>query len=206
MAGLREQQKRSREARILRVAGDLFGSRGYAATPMGDIANGSRLAVGTLYNYFPSKPEIALAITRGETSEALAVGESIVEAPPDDAAAAVCSLLDAYLVPFEQRPRTLWRELLAAAFADPNGIGKRFFAEDLRLIAQLAALLLVLQQRGDVATDVDVGRGAITLYGAYIGWVMVFIADDALDAQRLRAEIHEGIRLAMRGMLKREGP
>ena len=72
---------------------------------MGDIAERAGLAVGTLYNYFPSKPEIALAIVRGDTSGALAAGEAIVKRPPEGAISAVCSLLDLYLEPFEERPR-----------------------------------------------------------------------------------------------------
>ncbi len=201
MAGKRQQQKREREARILRVAGALFEKPGYTATAMGDIAERAGLAVGTLYNYFPSKPEIALAIVRGDTSGALAAGEAIVKRPPEGAITAVCSLLDLYLEPFEERPRALWRQLMAAAVVDPEEIGGRFFAEDLRLITQLGSLLRELQSRGDVAAGVETGRSAIALYGVYIGWVMAFIASDELDATGLRSEIHRGIRITMEGVL-----
>ena len=62
--GRREQQKEARKRRILSAATQLFARRGYASTSVGDIARRARLAVGTLYNYFPSKPEIAMAIVR----------------------------------------------------------------------------------------------------------------------------------------------
>ena len=79
MSGRREQQKRSREGRILRAAARHFAARGYAATAMEDVAESAGLAVGTLYNYFRSKPELLLAILHRETEELLRAAERHAE-------------------------------------------------------------------------------------------------------------------------------
>ena len=47
---------------ILDSAYDLFSTQGYAATSMRQIAEGAGLALGSIYNHFPSKDEIFQAI------------------------------------------------------------------------------------------------------------------------------------------------
>ena len=90
--GRREQQKAAREQRILRAAEELFARRGYAGATMEGVARRARLAVGTIYNYFPSKPEIVLALLRRETADTLAAGQALVDEPAPDACQAVAAL------------------------------------------------------------------------------------------------------------------
>lgn len=201
MASRREQQKEARKRRILSAASKLFAERGYAATGMGDIARRARLAVGTLYNYFPSKPDIAMAVVRAKTGEALSHGEAVVKRPGSDPAAAVAALLDVYLDTFSHFDRDLWRETIAGAMTDPAGLGASFFAQDARLMQQLHALLEELQGSGALAPDAPPGQGAITLYGVYISWFMAYLANDAIALEAVRAQVREGIGVVMRGLL-----
>ena len=150
MAGRRERQKETRRRRIIAAAGQLFATRGYAASSIGDIARRARLGVGTVYNYFPSKPDIVLAIVRAETGGILSAGETLVERLEESPVEAVAGLLDLYVDLFADFDRELWRELVAAAMTDPSGLGQAFFAQDLRLIGQLDALLQELRGRGDL--------------------------------------------------------
>ncbi len=201
MAGRREQQKEARRRRILAAAAHLFASRGYAATGIGDVARRARLAVGTLYNYFPSKPEIALAIVRAKTGEALREGEAVVKRPGRNPAAAVAALVDVYVDTFSHFERDLWREIVAGAMTDPAGLGVSFFAQDARLMQQLDALLRELRSRGALHSDAPTGRGAITLYGVYVSWFMAYLANDAIELETLRVRVCEGIGVVMHGLL-----
>jgi len=203
MTGRRERQKEVRRSRILRAATRLFTTRGYAATGIDDIAERARLAPGTLYNYFPSKPEIALAIVRAKTGEALAEGEALLERPEPDPVAAVAALVDLYVDTFSHFERSLWREIMAGAMTDPAGLGVAFFAQDIRLLQQLDALLQELRSRGTVGPGIETGRGAITLYGVYVTWFMAYLANDTIPLETLRAEVREGIRVVMHGLLHR---
>ena len=82
MVGLRQRQAREREARIVRAAEALFSRKnGYRRTSMQEIAKRSKLAVGTLYNYFPSKPKILLAIVARDTSAGTECRRRGAEAP-----------------------------------------------------------------------------------------------------------------------------
>ena len=58
------QQERSarRLASFLDAAAELFVERGYEATTMTAIAERSGSSIGALYNYFPDKPAVALAL------------------------------------------------------------------------------------------------------------------------------------------------
>ena len=72
--GLRDRQKQQRERRIVKAAEKLFARKGYAEVAMEDVAASAGLAVGTIYNYFPSKSALLLAIVRSETESLLARG------------------------------------------------------------------------------------------------------------------------------------
>jgi AcrR family transcriptional regulator len=201
MAGRREQQKQSRERRILRAAARLFATKGYAETAMEDVAASADLAVGTLYNYFRSKSELLLAILRRETDELLASGQRVIEGPPEDPIDAVTALVGTYLDVFAHHERRLWRDLMAAAIADPDSVGATAFEADLRLVAQLVSLLESLLARGVLGAHVEAGRSAIMLYSIYFTWFSAFLASEGMTIESLREEIRRGIELAMRGLL-----
>ena len=56
----REDHKERTQQRILDVALALFRQKGFRETTMRDIAEGAGIALGTTYNYFPTKDHIAL--------------------------------------------------------------------------------------------------------------------------------------------------
>lgn len=199
--GLRARQKRERERRILRAAELLFARRGYARTTMTQVARRAGLAVGTIYNYFPSKPEIVLALLRRETGETLSAGEAVRKHPPADPGDAVRALFDVYLDLVARHDRALLRELLAAAVAQPEPIARAGFELDLRLVGQLRELLDDLRARGRLAADVDPGRAATTLYAVYATWLTLFATVDDLDFGRFREEVRAGVALVMRGLV-----
>jgi AcrR family transcriptional regulator len=201
--GRRERQKRERERRILRAAEQLFARRGYARTTMADVAARARLAVGTIYNYFPSKPEIVLALLRRETGATLAAGEAVRKQPPDDPTRAVLALFEVYLDLATRHDRALLREVLAASVAQPEPIARAAFELDLRLVGQLREMLVDLRQRGRLDEDVDPGRLATTLYAVYATWLTLFATVDELAPERFREEVRAGLGLVLRGVVPR---
>jgi len=57
-----EQTKQETRARILEKATDLFTGKGFEDSTTRDIALAAGLAVGTLFNYFPSKETLAMTM------------------------------------------------------------------------------------------------------------------------------------------------
>lgn len=200
MTGLRQRQTLEREARILKASEALFARRGYASTSMQDIAGRSKLAVGTLYNYFSSKPDILLAIVERDTAEGVGAGEAIVKAPPSDPGAAVEQLLERALEPYARHDRVLWRELMGAAMTDRQ-LAQGVFGSDARLIGLLATLLGGFQARGALRPGVDPGRAAIVLYSAFFTWFLGYVSSDTLELADARAELARSIELILHGLL-----
>src|SRR5258708_16190457 len=113
-AGLRDRQKMERERRILAAARKLFDRRGYVNTSMGDVAARAGLAVGTLYNYFSSKDQLLIALSRIDTEYLLSAGARILAAPPDDPADAIGALTEVMVPRTTAADRRLRRELFLA--------------------------------------------------------------------------------------------
>jgi AcrR family transcriptional regulator len=60
----RKKAAAKRREQILRAAGEVFTRRGYAAATVPEIAALAGVAVGTIYNYYPSKRELFIAVIR----------------------------------------------------------------------------------------------------------------------------------------------
>ncbi len=203
-AGRRERQKVTRRRRIVTAARRLFARRGYGATAIEEVAAAAGLAVGTVYNYFPSKSDLLAAIIRRETDKLIASAHELLVDPPDDPVTALMALTDVFLADFIDADRALWRELMGAALTQPDTVGRRLFESDAQLVAVAAQLIERFQQRGAVAADLNPMRAATVLYGISFTWVNAYLMNDAVDIEVARDEIHRGIEIVARGMLPRD--
>src|SRR3989440_12800529 len=68
----RADQKEATRARIVAAALALFRTRGFDATTTKAIARKARIAEGTVFNYFPTKEDIALYFLEQEVDHAIA--------------------------------------------------------------------------------------------------------------------------------------
>jgi AcrR family transcriptional regulator len=55
MEQTKDNRRKSRRAELLAAAGSVFGSKGYSAATVDDVALKASVSKGTMYNYFPSK-------------------------------------------------------------------------------------------------------------------------------------------------------
>ena len=75
--------KDERRAAILKIAHDAFLSDGYAATSMSTIAARCGGSKATLYNYFPSKEELFLAVVRDRCDQVAIVFDQELDVAED---------------------------------------------------------------------------------------------------------------------------
>jgi len=204
-AGRRELQKVDRERRIIAAARLLFDRKGYAHSAMEEIAERAGVAVGTLYNYFPSKDELLLAILRRETDALIDAGERILQNPPKDPADAVAAIAGLFVDSITSDERGLWRQVLAASISSPEKMRTRLFQLDLRFIAQFASLVDKFKHQRAVADEVDSIQAAGLFYSVCVAWGMAYLTNEETSVAELRDLIDGGIRLAIRGMIPRRG-
>ena len=203
--GRRGRQKQDRAHRIVKAAERLFARKGYPEVAMEDVAARAGLAVGTIYNYFPSKSALLLAIVRRETESLLARGQKILDDPPRDPVEAVSAFIEIFLEDFTRDDRRLWRELFGAAIADPSVVGRRLFEGDAQLVLQLASLLEHYRTCGDLASNLEPIPAATVLYSVCFTWMTAYLMNDAISAEMVRNEIRRGTAIAMRGLFPRAG-
>ena len=170
---------------------------------MEDVAARAGLAVGTIYNYFPSKSALLLAIVRSETESLLDRARKILDDPPSDPVAAVSAFTEIFLEDVTRDDRRLWRELFGAAIAEPSTVGRRLFDGDAQLVTQLASLLDRYRSDGVVPSDVEPLPAATVLYSVCFTWMTVYLMNDAISAETVRNEIRRGVAIAMRGLFPR---
>ena len=142
---LREKKKCRTRADILAAAADFIERKGYRNANMRDIAAAADVAYQTLYNYFPSKARIALALlARDDATDQRATDADFV--------AALRALARSIAAWVDQAERELWLEALAESIRDGRsavccldpGIGE-----------YLRDLLASAQQRGHLDAYVD---------------------------------------------------
>jgi AcrR family transcriptional regulator len=92
---------------ILEASVDLFGSRGFAATSLDDIASVVGVAKQTLLYWFASKDELLDAVLEQTALELAAVIEAAVRAAADDPLERIEAVVKAVFRPAVRRPALL---------------------------------------------------------------------------------------------------
>ncbi|MGE0117794.1 MAG: TetR/AcrR family transcriptional regulator [Dongiaceae bacterium] len=203
MSGLRERQKAGRRRDILEAAAALFKRDGFAAAGIEQIAQRAELSAGTVYNYFPSKGDLLLALVALDGQEVRAAGAALVAAPPADPAKAICRLLEIYvdhsLVHLDKR---LWRQMMANAlyFADTS-LGAGYRELDRLLAAQVSDLCRALQRARRLPCRIDCDDAGQVLFFVCNSLFMEFVADDAMRLSRLKRRMFRQVRLVVDGLL-----
>jgi AcrR family transcriptional regulator len=104
-AGRRAERKAATEQRIVTAALSLFQSKGFEATTTKAIAKKAGIAEGTVFNYFPTKEDIALHFFEHEVEEAMATVSTkprLRKAPLEEKLFALIQTQLELLLPYER--------------------------------------------------------------------------------------------------------
>lgn len=195
--GLRSQKKRRRRERIVEAAVEAFNRKGFAATTMQEIAEVAELAVGTLYNYFPSKNDLLVGIIEDQMEEIRRIDVRELARRLRDAetgAAVVSWILSTVVRKSFVLSKQNWREVFGALFASSAELD-RMIELDFEAVGLLAVLLRHMQKGGLVRKDVPVDVAAMSLYSlttvAFMSYAFVAGVgeDDLLENLRRQVEV-----------------
>lgn len=136
-----ERSQRTVDA-ILQAAAQVFTRRGYAGTTTNHIAERAGVSIGSLYEYFPSKDALLVALLEAhlhEGEEVLARAEGEIVAESKDLAVTVRHLVRA-MVELHARDRDLHRLLFEEAPL-PRGLRRTLVEIEDRITERVALLL-----------------------------------------------------------------
>jgi len=208
MTGLRERQKTTRHRDILAAAEYLFRRDGFRATSIEAIAARANLASGTLYNYFPSKGDILLALVALDGEEVRAAGAKLIAKPPRDPETAITKLLEIYVEhSLVHLSKDDWRHALSNYFLQADSrFGQGYAALDSKLARQVCELLLALQTRGSLAAGVDAEAAGRLLFYLCNSEFTLFVAHEQMPMAELKASMSRQIGIVMSGLLGKTAP
>ncbi|HDX0902161.1 TPA: TetR/AcrR family transcriptional regulator, partial [Stenotrophomonas maltophilia] len=142
----RADRNEQRIAQILQAALQCFLEKGFHQTSMRDIAQAAGVSLGNLYNHFPGKEAIILAVAVAE-SEELAPLLQRLAASEGERAQVLAFLRDFHALCRQPEWATLAVEVLAESARNP-AVAEAFAANRRQLQAVLAEALQQVAQRG----------------------------------------------------------
>jgi len=203
--GLREKKKERTRLALLKAAHTLFLDKSYDETTVEEIAESAQLAVGTLYNYFPSKGELLLALIADSDERYLREGQLLVDNPPADpvhALAEIMVLATEHCV--QQLGKSIWRHVSASSITNAASTFGRQYAVTTRKHEQLVVRMMkTLQNRGDIRSDVDPKQAAHYLFSMKSKLFINFVSDEPMTIARHRIEVRSGVEFFMSGLAAR---
>ncbi len=207
-AGLRSQKKQRRRERIVEAAVEAFNRKGFSATTMQEIAEGADLAVGTLYNYFPSKNDLLVGIIEGQMEQIRRIDVRELARRLRDAETGsevvswiLSTVVEKSLVLSKQN----WREVFGAMVASRAELD-RMVEIDFEAIGLLSLLLRHMQKRGLVQKDLSADAAAMNLYSVAVVQFMVYAFVAGVGEETLLANLRQQIELAFAGLAPRPVP
>ncbi|WP_099529529.1 TetR/AcrR family transcriptional regulator [Stenotrophomonas maltophilia] len=141
----RADRNEQRIAQILQAALQCFLAKGFHQTSMRDIAQAAGVSLGNLYNHFPGKEAIILAVAAAE-SEELAPLLQRLAASEGERAQVLAFLRDFHALCRQPEWATLAVEVLAESARNP-AVAEAFAANRRQLQAVLAEALQQVAQR-----------------------------------------------------------
>jgi AcrR family transcriptional regulator len=155
------ETKQATRARLLAAAADEFGRVGLARANVDAISLAAGYAKGTIYNYFPSKEELFLAVVEEAVAQATAAGSAPTEAPAWERLAATLAGFCAWAGDHDPFARVLVRECLMGT----PGLYPRVMGAEAPLVGEFAAILRQGSARGELRDDVPAELLALAIAG-----------------------------------------
>lgn len=172
--GLREQNKRAREAAILNAARDLFAEHGYDGTSTRAIAERAGVAAGTVFNYATDKRELLLRVFYATIEPAMQ--HALATLPDGPLVSRLLHICRAFLEVYAEQPRLGRAFVQATLFLEGDAASR--YADLNADFARLIAALLADAER-PVRADLDPIEFGHTLFGVYGITVVEWLTDPA---------------------------
>ena len=161
MPRVSNETKQVTRARLLAAAAEEFGRVGLQRANVDAISLAAGFAKGTIYNYFPSKEELFLAVVEEAVAQAAASGSAPAEAPARERLAATLAGFCAWAGEHDPFARVLVRECLMGT----PGLYPRVIGAEAPLVSELEAILRQGIARRELRDDAPADLLALAITG-----------------------------------------
>lgn len=195
--GLREKKKERIRQEIMAQAKVLFDEKGYEETSIADIASRCEIAVGTVYNYYQSKPEIYIAVMTGVYDRDQDVNFYHQIEAQDDLPDMVMAFAVKYLEPVlkmdERIIMSMLRAMLSTDLKSP--IMQSLLKIDVGILKKLEQAFDLKKGQGKLPQGFPSLLHAENLYSIIGCEVLYSMIDTTRDPQKLYQRIEQKVRL-----------
>ena len=202
MTGLRQKKKSERKDRIFSAAVELFNKQGFTNTSMQDIADQANLAVGTLYNYFPSKNDLLLDIMQEEMDIAITENDEMFKPENLHEKGAKNIIKQLYKkildIPLLIHKENL-REIFVATFSSEIYSQKGMML-DIDLMNSFELLLRRLQEENLINQKIDTYNATKIFYSILMVQMMMYLFSEDMNKSSLFKNTDAVIDLVYQGV------
>jgi AcrR family transcriptional regulator len=202
--GKRQENKKATQEKILRVALELFSTRGFYRTTTRRISRKAGVAEGTLFNYFRSKEDLALYFFEQEVQgiiEWFQQEKSLREATVVEQLFAVVHRHLERMAPYEEFIGAVYlRALQPVSKLHPMSLESQSL--NLRYLRFIRGILERAEQDGEIPEVGDLGAWAFGLF--HVGILTYWLHDESPGKERTLALLDRSLKFA-RAILRRGG-
>ena len=192
---LREEKKQRARAEILRAAADLIGKHGYEHAKMRDIAAAADVSYQTLYNYFPNKALIVLALLTRDLDIDGAI-EAKRQTHKDSLMELLYALVKIRFDTVAHRDRELWREVVRE-YMKRDGFQAILEQADSKVHERIGTILSDFQHNHMLDAYVDTHVMARTLEALIDNAFLQYIMVPTQPKVELLAAVRDQLRLVV---------
>jgi AcrR family transcriptional regulator len=200
----RENKERTKQA-ILKAAADLFSTKGFFQTTTKEISTRARIAEGTLFNYFPTKEDLALYFFEQELDGLIQwYGEQteLKEAPLAEQVFAIVNHHLERISPYEDFIGAVYlRALQPASKLNPLSLEKRELT--LHYLRFIHDILVEAERRKEIPKVGQVGAYVVGLF--HVAMITYWLNDCSRGKENTLALLDRCLKVANTVLLKRGG-
>jgi AcrR family transcriptional regulator len=194
---LRERKKHQARQEILRAAHRLIQDGGYTSTRMRDIAAAADVSYQTLYNYFPTKGLILLAILT-ETADHISTAISTVVAEYNGNLLETLSRINRIrLETIAQGDRELWQIAAIEIFQQNLAAASLYGLIDANAHEVLQLLLSRAREFGELKADLNLPLAADTIFSLAQHNLSRYMLDPSITSEGALDHLHEQLTLLL---------
>ncbi len=205
MIKIMEKKRLKTQSAILKSAHILIKKFGFEQTSMQSIAKKAEIATGTLYNYYPSKSALLIAIFDELTQELTSqfpkrstkpFSEKSAKSDLENLMRHFCKFI--YLF-----PKPIMRHLIGQMFMLELEEISELISLDMQIIGAIMPILADMQSANYLENEIDIEQVAILIYGSSTMQHQAYISIPNMSKQKLEQNISDQLEIIMYGIIAR---